>query len=109
VKRRSDRNHIIYELEAPDGCRYIGVTVVSKTVKRSLEMRWKRHVYYAEVKQGKGLLQEAIRQHRDHITLRIIEKVRGKKNAHSLEHKLIRETAPELNIKCNNKRKGTLI
>jgi hypothetical protein len=105
VKRRSDRNHIIYELEAPDGCRYIGVTVVTKNAKKSLEMRWKRHIYYAEVKQGKGLLQDSIRKYRDSIRHRIIEKVRGKQNAHDLERKLIKETKPELNIECTNKKK----
>ena len=110
MKRRSDRNHIIYELQAPDGRRYIGLTAITKSAKKSLEMRWKRHVYYAEVMQGNGLLQEAIRQHRDSITHRIIEKVRGKQNAHDLERRLIKETMPELNIECTNKKKrGTRI
>jgi hypothetical protein len=113
MKKRTDRNHIIYELSAPDGTRYIGVTVITKSAKKSLEMRWKRHVYYAEVKQGNGLLQEAIRQHKELIVSRVIDKVRGKKNAHDLERRLIKDTRPELNIECTSKKqtrsKGTLV
>ncbi len=110
MKRRSDRNHIIYELVSPEGERYIGMTVVTKSADKSLEMRWKRHVYYAEVKQGQGLLQQRIREHAKSFSRQVLMKVRGKQNAHDIERRLIKETHPELNIECTNKkRRGTSI
>lgn len=112
MKRRSDRNHIIYEIICSETSeRYIGITVVSgQALQKSLKIRWKRHVYYATVKQGKNPLQQRIREFSDDgFKFRIIKVVRGKQNAHRAEIDLIKETCPELNVEgtCRKQRRGT--
>lgn len=105
-KRRSDRNHIIYEIFSRDtNERYIGITAVTKNVEKSIEIRWKRHVYYARVKLGNGPLQQRIREFDDQgFEFRVIKIVRGKQNAHDLERRLVYETRPELNVELTSKK-----
>jgi hypothetical protein len=97
-KKRSDRNHIIYSLTI--GKReYIGVTVVNnRSPSKSLNRRWQKHVQraYAETKGWK--LCEAIRRHGpEKFTVEIVQIVRGKSSAHSVERDLIRSRKPKLN------------
>jgi len=106
MKRRSDRNHVIYQITAPQGEKYIGVTVVTKNCNKSLDMRWKRHVYFATVGEGDGLLQQRIRVDGSaNFKIEAITVVRGKAQAHQVEKGLIKERLPELNIECTGKKR----
>ena len=107
MKRRSDRNHIVYEITCSNTDeRYIGITVVSgQAIQKSIKIRWKRHVYYATVGLGPNPLQQRIREFGDTgFKFRVIKRVRGKQNAHDLERELIKETRPELNVECTSKK-----
>lgn len=105
-KRRSDRNHILYEITSCDtNERYIGITAITKNAKKSIEIRWKRHVYYATVGLGKNPLQQRIRELGEtRFKFRVIKVVRGKQNAHDMERQLISETRPELNVECTSRK-----
>lgn len=97
-KRRSDRNHIIYCITAPDGQQYVGLTVVVGTPLKSLQRRWLKHVNRAKNEQHAWQLCESIRQHQaEGFELEILQKVRGKSAAHQQEVRLIEEIQPTLN------------
>lgn len=97
-KRRSDRNHIIYEI-AMKSMTYIGVTVVEKrNPAYSLKRRWQKHVCRALTEQQNWKLCAAIRKHGpEKFDVRVIEIVRGKVAAHERERQLIRVRKPKLN------------
>ena len=104
-KRRSDRYHLIYQLTAPTGERYIGVTFVRgdsrslKARKRSADVRFKAHCRNALEYGHETLLSEAIRELGPDAFLRdIVEVVRGKQAVHDRERELIAELQPELNM-----------
>ena len=104
-KRRSDRYHLIYQLTAPTGERYVGVTFVrgdSRSVKarnKSAEVRFKAHCRNALDYDHKTLLCEAIREcGPDAFVKDILAVIRGKKDTHAKERELIAETHPELNM-----------
>ena len=104
-KRRSDRYHLIYQLTAPTGERYIGVTFVrgdSRSMKarnRSAEARFKAHCRNAMDYDHKTLLCDAIRELGPDAFLKdIVEVVRGKQAVHDRERELIAELRPELNM-----------
>lgn len=96
--KRSDRNHIVYEI-AMKSKTYIGVTVVEKrNPKYSLKRRWQRHVSRAMREEKNWKLYDAIRKYgAEKFQIRIVEVVRGKVAAHQLERELIRELRPRLN------------
>ena len=99
-KRRNDRNNIIYQLTAPNGDRYFGITFArAKAFKRSVKIRWEAHVRNA-LEYGKmNLLSLSIREHGEESFKReILEIVRGKQNAHDRERELIAVFQPELNM-----------
>jgi len=97
-KRRSDRMHLIYQLTAPTGDSYIGVTYREGSVKKSLQRRWMKHVYRALTENKDWKLCAAIRQW-DAETFKVecLELLRGKKPAHIRERALVRERKPTLN------------
>ena len=104
-KRRSDRYHLIYQLTAPTGERYIGVTFVrgdSRSMKarnRSADARFKAHCRNALDYDHKTLLADAIRELGPDAFLKdIVEVVRGKQAVHDRERELIAELRPELNM-----------
>ncbi len=104
-KRRSDRYHLVYQLTAPTGERYVGVTFVrgdSRSVKarnKSAEARFKAHCRNALDYDHKTLLCEAIREcGPDAFTKDILAVIRGKKETHAKERELIAEIMPELNM-----------
>ena len=104
-KRRSDRYHLVYQLTAPSGERYVGVTFVrgdSRSIKarnRSTEARFKAHCRNALDYNHKTLLCEAIREcGPDAFAKDILEVIRGKKQTHARERELIAELKPELNM-----------
>lgn len=107
MKRRCDRNHIVYQIFCvPTGERYIGITVVrGRAFQKSLKIRWAGHVYHALVEQRNYPLQQRIREHgENNFQISTISIVRGKKSAHELERTLIKSTSPELNVECTHKK-----
>lgn len=104
-KRRSDRNHAIYELVCEaTGENYIGVTVVVDTALRSVRGRFNRHVSRARTESKHWRLCEALREHgRDGFSVYLLEVVRGKSAAHARERALIREMRPTLNTDVREK------
>ena len=100
-KRRNDRNHIIYEITCePTGDKYIGITVArGRAYQKSLETRWKGHIYHACVENRDLPFAATLRHHGpDAFSKRILSVVRGKAAAHSTEVELIKELKPSLNL-----------
>ena len=97
--KRTDRNHIIYEIVTPQGS-YIGVTAKTEsTVLKSLRARAAKHYYRAKTESKDWLLCQYLRTLTDksEIDIRMHEMIRGKKAAHTRERELIRELHPALN------------
>jgi len=104
-KRRSDRYHLVYQLTAPTGEKYVGVTFVrgdSRSIKarnRSADARFKAHCRNALVYNHSTLLCEAIRDCGPEAFVKdILEVIRGKKETHTRERELISEIQPALNM-----------
>ena len=98
-KKRTDRNHIIYELVI-SGQRYIGVTAKTETtVLKSVRARAAKHYYRARTEAKDWLLCAALRTltSKEEIEIRVHEIVRGKAAAHTREVELRRMLRPELN------------
>lgn len=97
-KRRSDRKHIVYRLQVKTLI-YIGVTYVEKSnTKKSLARRWRKHVQRAMKEGHDWKLCKAIRQYgAESFIVDVVEVVRGKVAAHTLERELIRQLNPKLN------------
>ena len=98
-KKRSDRNHIIYELEV-NGLNYIGVTAKTEsTVLKSVKARAAKHFYRAKTETKNWLLCEQLRtlSSKEEIVIRIHAIVRGKAEAHKEEVRIRREVKPALN------------
>ena len=97
--KRSDRNHIIYQIQGPKGC-YVGVTAKTEsTVLKSVRARIAKHFYRAQTETKQWMLCELLRTYasKDDIDVRVIEIVRGKAEAHRRERELIRELNPVYN------------
>ena len=101
-KKRTDRNHIIYELNV-GGLTYVGVTAKTEsTALKSARTRANKHFYRA-MKDGKNwLLCEALRglDSKEEIGVRVLAVVRGKAPAHKEEVRIRRELQPALNTDC---------
>ena len=104
-KRRKDRYHLVYQLTAPTGERYIGVTFVRgdsrslKTRKKSVEARFGSHVRNALQYGHETLLSQAIREHGPDAFVRVtLHVIRGKQETHDMERELIALVQPELNM-----------
>ena len=98
-KKRTDRNHIIYELVTPMG-NYIGVTAKTETtVLKSVRARAAKHYYRAKTETKNWLLCQALRalDSKDDIEIRVHEIVRGKADAHRREVEIRRAVRPNLN------------
>lgn len=98
-KKRTDRNHVIYELECIEtGETYIGVTVQDGNPESSVRGRFNRHISRAR-KEGKDwLLCEALRKYgREGFERKVLEVIRGKAPAHERERELTKQQKPELN------------
>ena len=98
-KKRTDRNHIIYELVV-NGKNYIGVTAKTEsTVNKSVLARAAKHFYRAKTEDKNWLLCAELRQLTDksEITVLVHEVVRGKAEAHRREVEIRRMVKPLLN------------
>ena len=105
-KKRSDRNHIIYQITNTVTKEiYIGVTVSDqRQYQKSLRSRWLRHIYKANVLNTNFTTSESIREHGpDVFEQNIIKIVRGKSAAFAFEAQLINEIKPELNIRMQKR------
>ena len=97
-KKRSDRNHLIYQLTCLDtGESYIGVTVMrGRAQQKTLATRWQQHQYRAYNQDKDWALSRAIRTYDNWVT-EAIAVLRGKKEAHAYETELIDDLQPSLN------------
>ena len=98
-KKRTDRNHIIYELRVAGG-NYIGVTAKTETtINKSVLARAAKHFYRAKREAKDWALCNALRtlQDKSEIEVLIHEVVRGKAAAHKREVELRRAICPTLN------------
>jgi hypothetical protein len=98
-KKRTDRNHIIYEIVTPKGS-YIGVTAKTETtVLKSIRARAAKHFYRAKKDGKEWLLCQVLRDYvsKEQIDISAVEMIRGKKAAHARERELIAIMNPELN------------
>ena len=99
-KIRSDCNYIIYEAVSATGENYIGLTRKSEsTVRKSVLERWRKHksrarnenrlwALYVYLKTG------GLDMNWEH---RVLEIVRGRKEAYAREREIVKELAPSLN------------
>jgi hypothetical protein len=98
-KKRTDRNHIIYELVV-NGENYVGVTAKTEsTVNKSVLSRAAKHFYRAKKEDKNWSLCVALRElsNKNEIEVYILEVVRGKSAAHKREVELRRTYKPTLN------------
>ena len=98
-KKRTDRNHIIYELRV-NGLNYIGVTAKTEsTINKSVLARAAKHFYRAKTESKNWLLCQELRKLADKSEIEVLvhEVVRGKAAAHKREVELRRTLRPALN------------
>ena len=98
-KKRTDRNHIIYELRV-NGLNYIGVTAKTETtINKSVLARAAKHFYRAKTETKNWLLCAELRKlnSKDEIEVLVHEVIRGKAAAHKREVELRRMIRPALN------------
>lgn len=98
-KKRTDRNHIIYELRV-NGLNYIGVTAKTEsTINKSVLARAAKHFYRAKSETKNWLLCQELRKLSDKSEIEVLvhEVIRGKAAAHKREVELRREIKPALN------------
>jgi len=98
-KKRTDRNHIIYELRI-NGLNYIGVTAKTEaTINKSVLARAAKHFYRAKTESKNWLLCEALRSLNDKSEIEVLvhEVIRGKAAAHKREVEIRRALQPVLN------------
>ncbi len=98
-KKRTDRNHIIYELRV-NGLNYIGVTAKTETtINKSVLSRAAKHFYRAKTETKNWLLCQELRKLTDKSEIEVLvhEVVRGKAAAHKREVELRRAINPTLN------------
>lgn len=99
-KPRSDRMHVIYRLTCKTtGEAYIGLTVCAgNTPKKAVEGRWQRHITRAFTQGKDWALCSAIRQHGpEAFMVEVLEKVRGKAQAHQREREITKAIGATLN------------
>jgi len=99
-KKRADRMHVIYRVTCMVTAEtYVGLTVCAgNTPKKAVEGRWKRHVTRALTQAKDWTLCKAIRQHgAEMFVVEVIEKVRGKAEAHARERELTKNIGATLN------------
>ena len=98
-KKRTDRNHIIYELRV-NGLNYIGVTAKTEsTINKSVLARAAKHFYRAKTESKNWLLCQELRKLTDKSEIEVLvhEVIRGKAAAHKREVELRRQLKPILN------------
>lgn len=108
MKKRTDRNHIIYELRVGVD-NYIGVTAkTASTINKSVRARAAKHYYRAKTESKDWLLCQALRSlaSKDDIEIIVHEIVRGKSAAHKREVEIRRAVQPTLNTDRRGDHRG---
>jgi hypothetical protein len=106
AKRRSDRNHIIYEIiNTRNNKRYVGLTVArGRAYNKSVRIRFHQHCVRALEENKNWALYEDMRKYEPNVyEIRIIDIVRGKAEAHRLETHYIHNYDYKLNSTIKNK------
>lgn len=98
-KPRSDRKHALYMItNVETGAFYIGLTVLKGGVKKTLKVRWQKHVRRALTEARDWTMCKEIRKFGpEAFVVQLADVVRGRLAAHALERQLIAELKPELN------------
>lgn len=99
-KKRSDRNHIIYEIvNTSNGKSYIGITAaIGRRFHYSAKLRLQKHFSRARRENKDWALYRDMRENDQSVyDLFIVDVVRGKALAHQIEVELIKEFNYELN------------
>ena len=98
-KRRTDTNHAIYVItNVLTEEQYIGIAVISTTVRAALKRRIQKHVQRANAEAKDWGLCNSIREYgSEAFTYGLLEIVRGKGPAHLRELEYIRQYHPALN------------
>lgn len=99
-KKRSDRNHVIYEIvNTENGKSYIGITVaIGRRFQYSAKLRLQKHFSRARRENKDWALYRDMREHNEEVyELFIVDIVRGKALAHQIEVELLKEFQYELN------------
>jgi hypothetical protein len=100
MKRRSDRNYVLYQVTCMDtGDSYIGLTVANgRAFVRSVKVRWQKHVSRAFRENKAWAFCEFLRSNSEaEFRYEVIEVVRGRKNAYQREREIIADVEPTLN------------
>ena len=98
-KKRTDRNHLVYEIIGAQGS-YVGVTAKTETtVLKSIRSRAAKHWYRAQTEGRAWLLCEFLRtlESKEQVDIRVRELIRGKAEAHRREREIIRAENPFYN------------
>lgn len=96
MKKRCDRNHVIYRVLIGDQS-YIGLTVSnSRAYNKAVKLRVQKHISRAITEDKEWAMCDAIRN-ADVVEYEVLEVVRGRKPAHQRERELITEYQPSLN------------
>jgi predicted GNAT family acetyltransferase len=99
-KKRSDRNHVIYEIvNTENGKSYIGITAaIGRRFQYSAKLRLQKHFSRARREDKQWALYIDMREHSEDVyDLFIVDVVRGKALAHQIEVELLKEFQYELN------------
>lgn len=108
-KKRSDRNHVIYQLTVPGHGTYIGVTVKdTASAQKSALRRFAKHWYrLKDPAKNQWLLYRALAHvARDSVLVEVLAQIRGKTAAHELEVRLRRQLKPNLNTDTRGDSRG---
>jgi hypothetical protein len=99
MKKRNDRNYVLYRIEAPEcGDSYIGLTVADgRAFLRSVKVRVQKHQSRARREDKDWTLCRFLRDNDVTLTYEVLEVVRGRKPAYQRERELISELSPTLN------------
>lgn len=110
MKRRTDRNHVIYQIEnTQTGERYIGMTYArGRAFLKSAKARWTAHQYNALVDGRSTLFYDNVRAYGvESFKVSVVKVVRGKKACHVEETTLIKTEQPELNMESMGRKKNS--
>lgn len=96
MKKRCDRNHVIYRMIIGEDS-YIGLTVANgRAFGKAVKLRVQKHISRAVREDKDWSICEALRSV-DTVEYEVLEVVRGRKPAHQRERVLIKELEPTLN------------
>lgn len=97
MKKRCDRNHVIYRMSIGDQS-YIGLTVANgRAYAKAVKLRVQKHISRAIKEEKDWSICEAIRG-ADTVEYEVLEVVRGRKPAHQREREYIKQLQPSLNL-----------